>query len=416
MSLRILFLAESVTLAHVVRLRMLAEVAHRLGHEVLFASGEAYNHFFSPPPWKELRLPTRTPEEFHQALQKGECLFPFPLLCSQTENELTLFKETQPDLIISDLRPSASVSTRLKEIPLWILTNASWSPYLVDSSFPLPCMAPLSKLGPRGEKRAARIAFVKKLYQYALPLILRKQKSGLVSLRKKYGLPPLSDYRSLLSDGDKVLYADIPSLFHLHPLPSHHSFLGHIPWSPSTTLPPWSNSVGIADPCIFVSLGSSGSDVPLPLILEGLKDFSGEIVVASSQTQFHDPDKGVYVAPALPGDYFSKKSEVSITNGGSPSTYQALSEGTPVIGIASNMDQMLNMQHVHRSKAGILLRADTFTPVDLKLAIDEIHHSSTIQKQTQSVCSLLQETSFQNIFTHLLSSLNEHPSKQKVAP
>jgi len=52
-----------------------------------------------------------------------------------------------------------------------------------------------------------------------------------------------------------------------------------------------------------------------------------------------------------------KLADLVISNGGSPTTYQALAEGRPVIGIASNLDQYLNMTLITKAGAGILIRA-----------------------------------------------------------
>jgi UDP:flavonoid glycosyltransferase YjiC (YdhE family) len=53
-----------------------------------------------------------------------------------------------------------------------------------------------------------------------------------------------------------------------------------------------------------------------------------------------------------------KHAGLVICNGGSPATQQALAEGVPVLGIARNMDQLLNMNFVVASGAGLRLRSD----------------------------------------------------------
>ena len=47
-----------------------------------------------------------------------------------------------------------------------------------------------------------------------------------------------------------------------------------------------------------------------------------------------------------------------VCNGGSSTTAQALLRGIPVVGIAHNLDQYLNMHYIERFGAGTLLRAD----------------------------------------------------------
>jgi UDP:flavonoid glycosyltransferase YjiC (YdhE family) len=59
----------------------------------------------------------------------------------------------------------------------------------------------------------------------------------------------------------------------------------------------------------------------------------------------------------LPGDRVAARSSLVIGNGGSPTTYQGLAAGRPVIGVCGNLDQYLNMTLVEKSGAGILLRS-----------------------------------------------------------
>ena len=60
----------------------------------------------------------------------------------------------------------------------------------------------------------------------------------------------------------------------------------------------------------------------------------------------------------LPGNAVATIAQLVICNGGSPGVHQALQQGTPVLGIPANLDQLLNMRFVVRSGAGLALRAD----------------------------------------------------------
>jgi len=55
-----------------------------------------------------------------------------------------------------------------------------------------------------------------------------------------------------------------------------------------------------------------------------------------------------------------------ICNGGSPTSQQALAAGVPVLGIAGNLDQYLNMDGVVRAGAGALLRSDRLREGELR--------------------------------------------------
>jgi UDP:flavonoid glycosyltransferase YjiC (YdhE family) len=63
----------------------------------------------------------------------------------------------------------------------------------------------------------------------------------------------------------------------------------------------------------------------------------------------------------LPGEEAARRARLVICNGGSPTSQQALAAGVPVIGIASNLDQFLNMGTLVRAGAGEIVRADRFS-------------------------------------------------------
>src|SRR5206468_1016099 len=68
--------------------------------------------------------------------------------------------------------------------------------------------------------------------------------------------------------------------------------------------------------------------------------------------------RNAFVADYLSGNEAVRRARLVICNGGSPTSHQALAAGVPVLGIAGNMDQHLNMLGIERSGAGLTLRSD----------------------------------------------------------
>ena len=79
-----------------------------------------------------------------------------------------------------------------------------------------------------------------------------------------------------------------------------------------------------------------------------------------------------FVADYLPLDLAVQRASLVICNGGSLTTYQALAAGVPVLGICSNMDQLLNMDAIERLGAGMTLRAARVRPGQLKKAVQTL--------------------------------------------
>jgi UDP:flavonoid glycosyltransferase YjiC (YdhE family) len=181
-------------------------------------------------------------------------------------------------------------------------------------------------------------------------------------LRRSYGLPSLGfNLRQVYTHADYTLYADIPDLYCMERMPAHHQFIGPVAWSPSFPDPDWWQDLPQNLPLVYVTLGSSGQSSLLPQILTALGqlDITALVSTAGAPLPQAWPDN-VYPAAYLPGEAAVKKASLVICNGGSPGTHQALAHGVPVIGVAGNLDQYLNMAAIEKSGAGRVMRSGTF--------------------------------------------------------
>ncbi|MCB0318656.1 MAG: hypothetical protein KDD56_07850 [Bdellovibrionales bacterium] len=80
----------------------------------------------------------------------------------------------------------------------------------------------------------------------------------------------------------------------------------------------------------------------------------------------------IKIEPYLPGDKATARSSLVICNGGSATTYAALRQGVPIVGVASNMDQLLTMSYVKKARAGILIRPSELNVSTLESAVLKI--------------------------------------------
>ncbi|MFC6668967.1 glycosyltransferase [Marinobacterium aestuariivivens] len=193
-------------------------------------------------------------------------------------------------------------------------------------------------------------------------------------VRKRYGLPSLGpDLRRIYTDADLTLYADIPELIPTFERPATHRYIGPINWSPSVPLPQWWDELPSGRPVIYVTLGSSGQSELLPGVLEALAELPVTPVVATAgRGRLERIPPNARVADFLPGEQAASCASLVISNGGSPTTMQALAAGVPVIGIASNLDQYLNMSYLEQAGVGILMRAGQTTVPRLRQAVETV--------------------------------------------
>jgi UDP:flavonoid glycosyltransferase YjiC (YdhE family) len=382
---RILFVAEALTLAQVVRLLVLARGVDRERYDVHFACRDFPELLFAGTDFERSPLYTIDKESGLERVEKGERIYDAPTLTRYVEGELELFGRVRPDLVVGDFRLSLSVSASLSKVPLLTLINAYWSPYALREGFPVPDHPIVKLVGP---ERAARYL------DRALPRAFAHFAAPLEHVRKKFGLPPISGLLEQLCYGDYALYPDVPELVPTRDAPESHVYLGPVPWSPRVSLPDWWQGIDPSLPTVYVTLGSSGAAHVLPTVFEALASLQVNVLFARAGRTgdaFRAIDAAhlragrVFVADFLPGALAAGRSAFVISNGGASTSYQALGEGVPVLGIPYNLDQYLAMTAIERASAGILLRAGNLALKPLQEACVRLLNSSQLKRGAQAV-------------------------------
>ena len=347
--LRILFIAEAVNLAHVVRPFVLARSLDPSRYEVHFACDPRFNKLLGPLPFPHHPIRTIPSERFLGNLVQGR-FYTMRTVRQYVEEDRRVLAEVAPDLVVGDLRVSLSVSARLAGVPYVAIANAYWSPY-ARRRFPLPDVLWTHIFGVR---------FVRFLFRFERPLLFAMQCLPLNWVRWRNGLPGLGwDLCRKFTDGDYTLYADVPELMPTYDRPANHQYLGPVLWSPAVELPAWWDSLPTDRPIVYATLGTSGGRNLLQVVLTALADLPVTVIAATAdRSDLTDVPANAYVADYLPGEAAAARSAVVVCNGGSLSTQQAFVAGVPVVGIVANLDQHLNMEAIERAGAGILLRTE----------------------------------------------------------
>jgi UDP:flavonoid glycosyltransferase YjiC (YdhE family) len=333
---RVLFIAEAVTLAHVGRMLALAE---RLPPhcEVTMAMDPSCHRFAAGTRWTIEPLPCIGSALFLRRLARGSAVYELGELRRYVTDDLALFERVRPDRVVGDFRLSLSVSARLARVPYATVTNAYWSPFAADRELPMPVL-PLSKALP--------LSIARPLFAALAPRVMRRHAQAINVLRGEHGLAALEpDLRVVYTEADKTLYADDVQMFPMRTdLPSSHVAIGPVLWSPPGPQPSWWSDLSADRPVVYVTLGSSGSAELLPVVLAGLARLPVTVLASAPAN--------ARLADYLPGTAAAARARLVVCNGGSPTCQQAFAAGVPVLGIASNMDQFLNMRGVERRNAG----------------------------------------------------------------
>ena len=378
---RILFVAEAVTLAHVARPHVMANALGSESFDVLFASDPRYEGLFGDARYARHPIRSIPSERFFRSLAKGTPLYDFATLRDYVEEDLAVIDAFRPDLIVGDFRLSLSVSARLRSIPYVAISNAYWSPQ-ADLEMLAPELPLTRWLGYRVGGA---------VFRWGCPIGFAMHARPFHRLWRHYGLSPLGpDVREYYVDGDRVLFADLEQLIPLRERPEHQGFIGPVPWSPEVARPDWWPKIQDRDgPTVYITLGSSGAADALPQVVQAAARFAGTVLVATAGRGTAIPQAGnVFVADYLRGDEAAAVSDVVICNGGSPSTYQALAAGRPVVGIPNNLDQCLNMSAIRDAGCGQLLRVREVSDLRMRAALEAATAPNSVKSASRVAAAI----------------------------
>ena len=360
---KVLYFAEGATLAHVVRPFALARELDPDLFDVTFCRPQSYQWLTSGAPFFIRDLPVQDGSVFARRLEYGLPLYGFSTLKSYVEDDLLLIDRFKPDVIVGDFRLSLSVSARLRSVPYITICDAYWSPER-------PLDPPLPVLG---FTSYVPLRFTEFLFASVSGSALKLHARPLERLRAHYRLPSLGyDLRRCYSDADLRLFANFPLLYPEVQLGASAAFINPITWFPGTVAPPV--EIDTNKPLIYVTMGSSGNSRLLKTIVPVLEEAGGQVLIttAGKPLSFKPNLATTRVFDYLPGDVVCRKAQLVICNGGSPSTNQALANGVPVLGIAQNMDQFLNMRAIEKFGAGLIVRADRASTTCIRNTIDAL--------------------------------------------
>jgi UDP:flavonoid glycosyltransferase YjiC (YdhE family) len=361
---RILFFAEAVTLAHAARPYALARALDPDRYEVHFACPDRYRHLLSIVGFQWHELQSMESCEFLQKLAKGEPVYDAAKLRAYVREDREIIERANPDLIIGDFRLSLAVSAPLAQKTYLAIANAYWSPY-AKPTFTVPDI-PLARI--------LGVTAAQYVFNNVRSLVFGYHTLPLNRVRRENGLPGLGlDLRRVYTHADYTLYADIPELIPTFGLPANHRYLGPIPWSPDVPLPSWWDDLPTDKPLVYVTLGSSGAGRLLNIVAEALAGFDVTVVASTAGGSCpKSMPKNIFVSDYLPGEQVAARSCLVICNGGSPTTQQGLCHGVPIIGIAGNLDQYLNMFYLEKAGVGLCLRAASATSMNIADAVSRI--------------------------------------------
>ncbi|MGZ4862755.1 MAG: glycosyltransferase [Halobacteriota archaeon] len=375
---RVLFITDAASWSQVARLTVLARGLDPRRYEAHFASARFDERLFPGTSFTRWPISSVSPKRMVAYFNSGSIRSPYnkTVLEKYVAEELRLYEAIRPDLVVAYGRYSTAISAPVFGVPCATLIDAYWSRRAKRERFPMPDHPIVRLLGaPVVEKH---------LFPIVLPVYLRYIAAPVNKLRRKHGLPELGDQLDVVTWGDRVLFPDDPLITPLTHQAPHETFLGPVLWSPEIPLPAFWDKLGQDRPMIYATLGSSGAVKAVPPVLKALGSMDVDVVLSTAMraTPTHVPDN-VRVVDMISGDLAARKAAVVVCNGGASTGYQALAEGTPIVGIPSNIDQSLAATAMRDAGAGVFIRADRVTAAGVRAAVERVMREASFEQMAQ---------------------------------
>jgi MGT family glycosyltransferase len=365
-SLRILVTPHLNNLAHTSRPLQIAKELRARGHRVNFAGEGVFAQIVTDAGFGVLPLVTLDRENTLRATREGHNdWYTNATLRKHVDAELALLAREKPDMVISDFRPSISISCEQARVPLCAVLNASWTNYSAVKE-----RAPEHVQVTRIIGRTLASAFL----PWIKPLVMKQQNRRYAALRQERGLSKRVNILDTFT-GDLNLLCDAVEYGPIKGAPSHFHHIGPIRWEPEVEAP-WLDEVVSSKgkrKLIYITIGSTGKVESLPDLLSVFseKDFVCVVSTAGLTTLPHVAEN-VHVFDMVPASKLMPHVDALVCQGGNGSIYQALDAGVPIVGVPTMLDQEANLDRVEQLRVGVHLSGFTSTPTDVLRAVNAV--------------------------------------------
>lgn len=275
-------------------------------------------------------------------------------LSKMVDEDIRLFKQVNPDLILTDFRFSAMISTQICDIPHAAIVNASSTeyrsvPYIPIFDSPLLKSVFKKKFNPLLDKINLKLEMA--VFDTGMNTFNRTS--------KRLKLPVKVSATNCLTGKDITLLADIPEYFPIANQPESYHYIGPITWKPPefSPTPQWWPSGKNKNGNIYITMGTTGEGNLFSKIyrLFRASEFTSIVTTGSQADNFKTIPGKIYVEDYLDGEMVLETSDIVVCHGGNGTIYQALCMEKPVIGIPTLPDQAFNMRRVEALGVGIAI-------------------------------------------------------------
>jgi len=258
----------------------------------------------------------------------------------------------------------------------------------------LPLSLPAKNLPPFGLGLLPGKTLITKLRNRLLNLLFEKVlfkdvQAHVNRIRKKVGLEAFD--KSFFIKGyeipDLVLHTSTPLFeYSRNTIADNFRFIGPVLIAENTeyTMPDWWPKLDKSLPVILLSQGTVAKDTD-DLVRPAIDALTDEqvnvIIVPVEEGALNELPENMYIAPYIPFGNLLPHIDIMISNGGLGGTQNALAHGIPVIIAGATEDKMEVAARVEYSGAGINLRKQNPSALEIKNAVNSILQNPTFKQK-----------------------------------
>jgi UDP:flavonoid glycosyltransferase YjiC (YdhE family) len=352
--MHILVLPYTHTLSHISRPLLVAKELRERGHKIVFAGESPKIKFIQQEGFEVMPFYEPDPEMLYGNIRKGKLRFVNDTeIETMIEADLDLYKKTKPDVVLTDGRFTAPISTHIAGLKHVAIVNVSSTAYRA-----LPYIPFFEWIPPWLIRKNTKIW--KTLDEINLNiemLVFDHVMSIFKKLSSKYGMQKMITATNCLTGKDITLLADIPEYFPTKNLPEDFHYIGPLTWKSNIPPPLWWPPQKDGKPFIYISMGTTGIGDFFHKVYELIKtsDLTAIITTGEQVSGLDTIDRKIYIEVFADGDLIMEECDLVVCHGGNGTIYQALQHGKPVIGTPTIPDQKFNMRRVEALGVGKML-------------------------------------------------------------
>ena len=347
----ILVLPYSHTLSHISRPLVVSKELRDRGHEVVFAGESPKTTFIRQEGFNVLSLHEPDPDELFGNIRKGKLRFISDAEIERMiEADLSLYSEVKPDIVLTDGRFTAPISTHIAGLRHIAIVNVSSTEYRALPYIPFFDWIPEWLI-----KRDRGLWKMLDLLNLKLEMFVFDNVMNIFKkLSKRYGLKKTVTATNCLTGKDITLLADSQEYFSTRNLPGNYHYIGPITWQSNMSPPVWWPPKRNGNHLIYITMGTTGIGDFFHRVHKLIKEseLTAIITTGAQVGEMETIDGKIYVEPFIDGDLVMEECDLVICHGGNGSVNLAILHGKPIIGIPTIPDQAYNMRRVEALGVG----------------------------------------------------------------